>query len=193
MIEGATVVFPTDTIYGLGANPLSTRGVQRCFEIKNRAIEKKLPVLFSSTTEAEKLVRFDERASLIAARFWPGRVSLVLPVRRLSFPPELCDDGTLAVRVPNHECCLRLISSCGHSLIGTSANISGQSSFVDSNDPLLVDFASRADYFVKGECGKSALPSTILDLSRKDRVTILREGAVPSSKILQLLGEDKQN
>ena len=127
----------------------------KCFEIKNRQVEKKLPVLFSNAEEAGKVVKLDERALLIAEEFWPGQVTLVLPMRNLSFPKELYgEDRTLAVRVPNHECCLRLIASCGNSLIGTSANPSGTPSFVNPDDPLLLKFAEKADYLVRGNCGR---------------------------------------
>jgi L-threonylcarbamoyladenylate synthase len=187
---GSTVVFPTDTIYGLGTTPMSGAGIERCFRIKNRQTEKKLPILFSSAEEAERLVAFDARARLIAERFWPGQVTLVLPMQDISLPRELYDEErTLAVRVPNHDCCLRLIASCGNSLIGTSANLSGTPSFVDPNDPSLIEFAAKADYFVKGNCGNSILPSTILDLTQKDTVLIVREGAVPSKNISDYLAK----
>jgi len=188
VFAGGVVVFPTDTIYGLGTSPFSETGIRRCFDIKNRQTERKLPILFSSTNEAAKLVEFDERARLIADGFWPGQLTLVLPSRGLNLPEELLgNDRTLAVRVPNHECCLRLIASCGNSLIGTSANISGTPPFIDPDDHLLLEFASRADYFIKGPCGGSRLPSTILDLSRKDQISVIRDGAVSSKRIVDYL------
>ena len=188
--EGKIVIFPTDTVYGMGTTPTSQRGILKCFEIKNRHIEKKLPVLFSNTEEASKVVKLDERALLIAKEFWPGQVTLVLPMRNVSLPKELYgEDRTLAVRVPNHECCLRLIASCGNSLIGTSANPSGAPSFVDPNDPLLLRFAEKADYLVRGNCGKNKLSSTILDLSRKDQILVVREGAVSGKRISDYLAK----
>ena len=151
-----------------GNKPILRIGIERCFNIKNRQMEKKLPILFSNAKEAAKLVEFDDRAKLIADGFWPGQVSLVLPVKSAILPEELLGrDHTLAVRVPNHECCVRLITSCGNSLVGTSANVSGTSPFVDPEDPLLLEFARKADYFVKGICGKSRLPSTILESFQK--------------------------
>ncbi|MHB2036313.1 MAG: L-threonylcarbamoyladenylate synthase [Nitrososphaerales archaeon] len=188
VFSGGVVVFPTDTIYGLGTSPFSRAGIRRCYDIKNRQMEKKLPILFSSTNEAEKLVEFDELARLIADGFWPGQLTLILPSRGASLPEELLgNDRTLAVRVPNHECCLRLIASCGNSLIGTSANISGTPPFIDPEDHLLLEFASSADYFIKGACGESRLPSTILDLSRKGQISVVRDGAVSSQKIADYL------
>jgi L-threonylcarbamoyladenylate synthase len=188
ILAGDVVVFPTDTIYGLGTSPFSVEGIRRCFEIKNRQMEKKLPVLFSSAEEAEKLVVFDERAKLISEGFWPGQVTLVLPAKSANLPEEILGkDRTLAVRVPNHECCVRLIASCGNSLIGTSANISGNPPFVDPDDPELLEFVVKVDHFIKGRCGNNRLPSTILDLSKKDRISVIRDGAVSSHKIANYL------
>lgn len=190
VMNGGTVVFPTDTIYGLGTSPMSRIGIQKCFSVKERQTEKKLPVLFSNVAEAAKVVNFDKRAKLIASRFWPGQVSLVLPIGSVALPEELVgEDRTLAVRVPNHECCLNLITACGNSLIGTSANISGEPTFVDPNDISLAEFAKRADFFVKGVCGNSLLPSTILDLTKEEHVFVLREGVVPAREISAYLAK----
>lgn len=188
VLGGGTVIFPTDTIYGLGSNPRSDIGIEKCYEIKNRQVEKKLPVLFSSLGEAEKMVKFNPKARLIADRFWPGQVTMILSIKELSLPNRLHgENSTLAVRIPDHGCCLRLIASCGNSLIGTSANLSGTRPFADPDDSSLFEFAKRADYFVKGKCGNSKLPSTILDLSQEDRIVVVREGAVPSSSIFDYL------
>ena len=183
-------MFPTDTIYGLGSSPFSEVGIRRCFELKNRQIEKKLPILFSSYSHAASVVKMHERARFVAERFWPGQLTLVLPVSDRRVPRELLsEDGTLAVRVPDHKCCLRLIDACGSSLIGTSANISGSGPFTDPDDPALVDFGKSADYFVSGQCGKSRLPSTILDMSNNDKILVIREGAIPIKTISDYLAK----
>ncbi len=182
--RGSIVVFPTDTVFGLGTSPFSEIGIWKCFELKKREMEKKMPVLFSSIGEAEKLVKFDLRAKSLAQRFWPGQLTMILPVRNLQLPKVLIgDDMTLAARVPNHDCCLRLISSVGNCLIGTSANISGTGSFTDPNDPELEEFAMGADYFINGKCGEAKKPSTIVDLSSSDTISIVREGAVQTKLI----------
>jgi L-threonylcarbamoyladenylate synthase len=190
VIQGKTVVFPTDTVYGLGSSPLSQMGISRCYRLKKREAGKKMPVLLSSSKQAARIVKLNDRAKLIAEKFWPGQLTLVLPVLDRRIPQELLgDDDTLAVRVPNHDCCLRLINACGNSLIGTSANISGAPPFSDPSDPKLVDFAKGADYFIRGECGGSKLASTVLDLSRDDRILVLREGAIPGKVISDYLSK----
>jgi L-threonylcarbamoyladenylate synthase len=182
--SGKIAVFPTDTVFGVGTVPTSRKGVARLYKIKKRHLEKKVPVLFSGVEEVSKFVEMDERAHSIARKFWPGQVTLVLPVTNKLIPKELLGkEETLAVRVPNHDCCLRLISACGNALIGTSANFSGSRSFTDPDEPSLLEFAKQADYFVRGPCGKSTLPSTILDLSSPSTISIIREGAIPRKTI----------
>lgn len=178
--SGKIVVFPTDTVFGIGTVPTSREGIARLYEIKKRHLEKKVPVLFSGVEEVSKFVKMDGRAHSIARKFWPGQVTMVLPVVSKMIPRELLgQEETLAVRVPKHDCCLRLISACGNALIGTSANFSGSRSFTDPDERDLLEFARQADYFVRGPCGNSTLPSTIVDLSKPSIVSVLREGAIP--------------
>jgi L-threonylcarbamoyladenylate synthase len=186
---GKTVVFPTDTVYGLGTNPRSAEGVRECYRIKERDLGKKMPVLVSDFSFARKLVNFGEKSTLLARAFWPGKVSIILPVVDATLPVELTgEDRTLAMRMPNHSCCLRLISSCGGSLIGTSANISGEEPLTDMFDPRLVELSEKADYFIRGSCGDDpGKPSTIIDASDESRIKIVREGAIPSGEILDHL------
>ena len=183
--KGSVVVFPTDTVYGLGSNPRSPAGVSKCFELKRRDFGKHLPVLFDGIESASKIVAFDDTALRIAMKYWPGALTIVLPLRDIALPKLLIgDDKALAVRVPNHECCLKLISRCGGGLIGTSANISGQKPYTNSEDKELLEFAEGADYFVKGKCGSLGVSSTVIDLTDSKKPTILREGAIASSEIL---------
>jgi L-threonylcarbamoyladenylate synthase len=188
IIEGAVVIFPTDTVYGLGSNPYSPKGTKNCFEIKRRDSSKHMPVLISNIEMGSHLVHFGEKSRSLAKHFWPGKLTIILQVKESTLPQELIgDERTLAVRVPNHECCLRLISSCGGALIGTSANISGESPFTNPRDPSLLDLAKKADFFVAGKCGEGGLSSTIVDASKDDSIRIAREGAIPGDRVLAYL------
>ncbi|MCL4519121.1 MAG: L-threonylcarbamoyladenylate synthase [Thaumarchaeota archaeon] len=183
--NGSVVIFPTDTVYGLGSNPRSSAGVSKCFELKRRDFGKHLPVLFDGIESASKFVTFEDTALRIATKYWPGALTIVLPLRETALPELLIGAAkALAVRMPNHECCLKLISRCGGSLIGTSANISGQKPFTDSEDKELLEFAEGADYFVKGRCGSAGVSSTVIDLTDSKKPRIIREGAIASSEIL---------
>ncbi len=191
IVNGETVVYPTDTVYGLGSNPFSEVGVKKCFQLKSREFGKALPVLCSSTETAEKLVRFNELAQQLAQKFWPGPLTLALPSKTI-FPEGVAgEDGTLAVRVPNHECALRLIEACNGVLIGTSANKSGGRTFSDPSDPSLQEFAEQADYFVIGACGKNGISSTIIKIFGDYEYQILRAGAISEAEVSSYLSKER--
>lgn len=191
--EGGIVVYPTDTVYGLGSSPLSEFGVKRCFQIKLRPLEKRVPILFSSIQEAAKLVIFNKVASTLASHFWPGKLTLILPLKDPSSLPSALfgnasNEKNLAVRVPGNECALALIKACHGCLIGTSANISGKPATIKNDDPDLLELANRCDFFIRGKCGADGKPSTVIDLTtERSKFVIEREGAIPSEVIERLL------
>ncbi len=183
--KGCVVVFPTDTVYGLGSSPLSVEGISKCFELKQRELGKHLPVLFDSIESVERFVIMDDAARAVAEKYWPGKLTMILPLQNISLPKLLNGDSRfLAVRIPNHECCTRLISKCGGSLTGTSANVSGTTPFIDPEDQGLAEFAKGADYFVKGRCGQDRISSTVIDFATPDAPKVVREGALPSAEVL---------
>ena len=188
--DGKTVIYPTDTVFGLGSNPESEIGVDRCFALKERDPVKPMPVLFSNLSKVEEYVELDSRCGLLSQEFWPGQLTLVLPLKRI-LPQRLTSGARkLAVRIPDHECTLRLIKACGGSLIGTSANISGEKAFLDPEDHGLIQFSERVDFLVKGRCGgKSGVSSTIVELSSGKKASLIREGAIPFSSVQDLLHE----
>ncbi len=183
------VIFPTDTVYGLGTNPRSVEGIKKCYALKKRDTGKKMPVLFSDLQTAMLFAKFGEKSKSLGSAFWPGKLTIILPSADSTLPQELVGpDKTVAARVPNHACCLRLIAACGGSLIGTSANISGEESFTDPYDPKLAQLSTSADYFVSGVCGQPAgLSSTIVDATNENAIRIIREGAIPAKTILSHL------
>ncbi len=189
IVAGKVVIFPTDTVYGLGTNPWSAEGVRACYSLKKREGTKKIPVLVSNLLAAKLFVKFGKKSEALASKFWPGKLSIILPVVDPTLPIELVgNDRTLAVRMPLHECSLQLISACGGSLIGTSANISGEPPFTDPFDPRLVDLAQSADFFLSGSCGNLAgVSSTIIDATDENKIRVAREGAVPGAEVLGYL------
>ncbi len=122
--EGGLIVFPTDTVYGLGCEPENGTAVERLFEAKKRE-GKPIPVLCNSLDSALELVEMNENALSLATRHWPGPLTIVAPLKKAL--PFLMHQGTgtLGVRVPNSELCIELIRACGGHLTGTSANVSG--------------------------------------------------------------------
>jgi L-threonylcarbamoyladenylate synthase len=185
-------IFPTDTVFGLGSNPRSRDGLTRCFEIKQRPLEKQVPVLFSDMRAVEEFVEFPPSALKLAETFWPGKLSIVLPVKKAGLPVELIGESkTLAVRIPNHECCRKLIASSGGSLIGTSANPSGHPPFSDPDDRELLEFSERADFFLRGNCSGGGAPSTVVGFTNSGELQILRQGAVSEEAISTLIRKDQ--
>ena len=130
--NGGIIAFPTDTVYGLGCNPFNNDSISKIFELKNRDGEKKFPILGISKNELEKIVEFNSNAEKIAENFWPGQVTLLLPIRK-EIASKIENNGKLAVRVPGNECVLSILKHC-KLIVGTSANISGEKSILDSTE-----------------------------------------------------------
>ncbi|MDA4125558.1 MAG: L-threonylcarbamoyladenylate synthase [Thaumarchaeota archaeon] len=122
--SGGLIVYPTDTVYGLGCDPHNEKAVRRLFEAKRRDASP-VPILCDGIESALRLVEMNPRALKLAERHWPGALTIVATLKvPLPFPLHQ-GTGTLGVRVPGSELCLRLITECGGQLTGTSANLSG--------------------------------------------------------------------
>jgi L-threonylcarbamoyladenylate synthase len=172
--RGGLVVYPTDTVYGLGCDPLNHAAVRRLFEAKGRD-KKAVPVLCSSTEKAGGLVKLSGRALELAGKHWPGALTIVAPLSR-SVPPQLNQGKpNLGVRVPNHPECLRLISACGGWLTGTSANLSGHPSARSAAEAL--DQLGDAVEIVLDGGRLAGTESTVVEVVGNE-VTILRTGPV---------------
>jgi len=172
--RGLLVVYPTDTVYGLGCDPLNEAAVRRLFEAKGRDT-KPVPVLCASAEKAEELVKLSGRAAELAREYWPGALTIVAPHRR-PLPPQLTQGGEyVGVRVPAHSGCLELIAACGGWLAGTSANRSGNPSARTAGDAL-DELGDSVDFVLDG--GRlSGLESTVVKIVG-DEVTILRTGPI---------------
>ncbi|HKT21161.1 MAG TPA: L-threonylcarbamoyladenylate synthase, partial [Nitrososphaerales archaeon] len=131
--SGGLVVYPTDTVYGLGCDPFNEASVARLFRAKGRG-SKAVPVLCGSEEKAARLVRLNAKATELAKAHWPGPLTIVAPLR-MKVPDLLTQGtGTLGVRVPGFAACVDLIEACGGWLVGTSANLSGNPSSRSAED-----------------------------------------------------------
>jgi len=180
--EGGIVIFPTDTVYGIGCDPYNKSAVEKIFKIKSRSITKSLPVLTDSIQTAEKIVKFDRLTKKIAEKYWPGPLTLILKVIDEEIKKSLSLEEKIAIRVPNHKCTLELLKKCKF-LVGTSANISGDSSYTNPEDCFknLQDF----DIFVDGGIITSKGESTIIGVENEE-IKIIREGSLTKEEISQL-------
>jgi len=179
---GGIIAFPTDTVYGIGCNPFNSDSISRIFELKNRDGGKKFPILGISKNELEKIVEFNLDAEKIAEKFWPGQVTLLLPIRR-DVSNKIENNGKLAVRVPGNECILSILRHC-KLIVGTSANISGEKSILDSNE--LKKKLPEVDVLVDGGKIVSSGESTIIDFENGE-LKMIREGSISKESIERIL------
>ena len=180
--NGAVIVFPTDTVYGLGCNPYNRDAVLSLYEIKKREKTKPLPVIGYSKEELEKIAEFNPLEEKIAEKFWPGAITLLLKLKDKDIQKSLSLGDKIAVRVPNSKCALSLLKEC-KLLVGTSANISGTEPF---NDPKECDENLNGyDLFMDGGVISSEGASTIVEIENNN-VNILRKGSISEEMIKEL-------
>jgi L-threonylcarbamoyladenylate synthase len=182
---GGLVVYPTDTVYGLGCDPFNVTAVRRLIRIKG-ARDKPLPILSSSLDEAERVAELSEQARRIARRFWPGPLTLVLPNK--SLPNEVTFGlPTVGVRIPDHRIALGLIRWSGGVLVGTSANkasVSPPTTAAEAYECL----GNEVDVVLDGGQAKIGASSTVLDLTAKTP-KVLRRGPASPDEVLGFLKE----
>ena len=187
--EGRLVIFPTETVYGIGANALDGKAVAKIFEAKERPQFNPLIVHVADAAQAEDFVVMNDRARAVAQQFWPGPLTIILP--RIDQCPvsELASAGlsTLAIRCPDHPVALDLIKTSGVPISAPSANKSGEPSAttpVHASESL----AGKVDMILAAGTCQVGLESTVLDLSG-DHPAILRPGAITAEDLKPLLGD----
>jgi L-threonylcarbamoyladenylate synthase len=187
--EGGIVAFPTETVYGLGADAANGEAVARIFEAKGRPRFNPLIVHVAGLGPARELVDFDAKALTLAKAFWPGPLTLVLPMaeRARAAISELVTAGldTLAIRVPGHAIAHRLLALTGTPIAAPSANISGRISPTSARHAE-EDLGGKVDLILDGGATQAGLESTIVALSPAP--TLLRPGGLAREEIEACLG-----
>lgn len=173
--RGGLVIYPTDTVYGLGADPFNEHAVRRVYEVKRRPLDKPLPVLVSSIESAERLVVFNRVARRLAERFWPGPLTLVLPVHADIPCIVTACRRYLGVRIPADEVALALIRLAGGYLVGTSANVSGFEPPSTAKDAIR-QLGDQVDVVIDAGPTRHGVSSTVVDFS-SSQPSITRRGA----------------
>jgi L-threonylcarbamoyladenylate synthase len=184
---GGLVAFPTETVYGLGANALDGSAVARIFAAKGRPVTNPIIVHVASVDEAKKLVSaWPDIAATLAAHFWPGPLTLVLP--RRAIVPDLVTAGgpTVALRVPAHPVALALLRACGLPLAAPSANASTELS-PTRGEHVLRSLSDKIDLLLDAGPTSGGLESTVLDVTYTPP-RLLRPGLVTRSQIEALIG-----
>ena len=184
---GGVVVFPTDTLYGLGVDAFSVSALERVCAIKGRPSGLALPLLVSCW-EQVNLVASDvpEAGSRLASKFWPGPLTLVLP--KLAQLPDLVtgDGDTVAVRMPAHAVAMALIRQLSRPITGTSANRSGSPDLL-TLEAVKAQLGDLVDYVISSGPVPNGMPSTVVDVTSNEP-QLLRQGALPFQEVLAALG-----
>ncbi len=177
--KGDLVVFPTDTVYGVGCDPRNPKSIESIYRIKKRSESKNLPVLGYSKKEIAKIAIFDKISNKIADKFWPGPVTLVLKLKDEKIKRAMNLDDKIAVRVPNHPCTLSLLKEC-KLIVGTSANYSGNPPYSDPKKVL--ESFSGFDVFLDGGIIPNSIESTVVEIVEGD-LKILRQGKISEKEL----------
>ena len=179
--EGGIVAFPTDTVYGLGADAFNLEAVERIYEIKSRPRHLPFPLLIADMSQVTDIAEsMSGIARFLATRFWPGGLTLVLP-KRDSLPLYLARGSAVALRIPSHPICQSLIQSLGNPVIGTSANISGKPATLAA-DEVEQQLGNEIDFIIDGGECPGGRESTIVDTTGESPV-ILRHGIISAYEI----------
>lgn len=181
--NGDVIIFPTDTVYGIATRVGDNLGLKKIYEIKQRSLSKKLPVMISSFIDINKIATYTNRDFIIMKHFWPGNLTVVLN-STISFY-ELTGEKTVALRIPNSKLACEILDTYGPMWV-TSVNNSGEPAINDYNlikekyDKLVSKIYPPQNSFSSG------VSSTVIDLT-SSQIKILRQGDISLEKIEKLV------
>lgn len=181
--DGGVVVYPTDTVYGVGGDPFNEIVVDRIVAIKRR-VGKPLPVLVSSIDVVKEIAYVSNTALQLMRYFWPGPLTLVLPVKK-KFPLRITlGTGKIGVRMPAHKIPLLLAKGLSGVIIGTSANISGHPAPRTAEEALR-ELGELVDIVLDAGPTPGGAPSTVVEVN--EEIKIIREGPISIKDLLKAL------
>lgn len=190
ILEGKLIIYPTDTVYGLGAILTNEKSLENIYKAKSRKFSSPLIALVSSVKHIEKIAILNEKErdilKKLAKKFWPGALTVILKKKDTVADIMVSYGDTVGVRIPNLDLALKIIDLAGGILATTSANISGEMS-PSSYRELSEAIKDRVDLLIDGGDCKIGEASTIIDLT-KSPPKILREGAISSKEIEKIIG-----
>ncbi len=195
LLEGGLVVYPTDTSYGLGCDPLNEKALDRLLSLKDRDRKLGVPLLFSNLTQCETYHMFDPLEEIIARLFWPGALTLVVSPRE-NVPDYISGERpSIAVRVPDHSIPRRLAEEIGGPIVGTSANRSGGTSPFEISGAI-EQLGDGVDIYIDGGPSAASDDSTIIGVEKAETggkrldIRLYREGQISEERISKGLAED---
>jgi len=183
---GGIVAYPTDTLYGLAANPASAAAMAQLYRIKGRPVDLAIPLIASGIAQIEAAGgALGPATRRLAEAFWPGPLTLVIPAWPGLDPSVHAGRGTVAIRVPDHPVACMLAEACGWPITATSANKSGEPSTM-APEAVRLALAADLDGLIDGGPSPGGPPSTIVDAAG-GAPRLLRAGAVPWDRVLECL------
>jgi L-threonylcarbamoyladenylate synthase len=203
--EGGIIGYPTDTVYGMGADPFNREAIQRILEIKQRDAQKGFPILIPDLEDAMKIGDLLPFEVKLTEHFWPGALTLVVPLKNNEFALDQTITGgrtTIALRIPSNPIIrgicneLKKITGFG-GVIGTSANFSGEAN-ISKGKQLVEEFSNLLDFIIEtGEC-KQKIPSTVVVFNHNsstplETMEVLRQGIITKSQLESILKEDEKS
>jgi len=185
--RGGIIIYPTDTVYGLGARAQDDEAVRRLFAIKGRAADKPLPLLIGEANDAERIAKeIPAAARALMERFWPGGLTIVFPKSPRFHSLALAGGDTVALRLPDHPLLREIIRRLGGPITGTSANRAGLPPPLTCPEAL-AQVGEGVDLVLDGGPCPGGIESTVIDI-RKGAPTLLREGAISREQLESILG-----
>jgi L-threonylcarbamoyladenylate synthase len=182
--NSGTIVYPTETVYGLGVNATNEEAVEKIFKIKDREKGKPVSIAVASVEEAKKYCEWNTAADRIAKKLLPGPLTVILK-RKNSLVGDLNPDDKVRIRIPDHPFVLKLLKEFGRPITATSANLSGGKN--PTNSKIAIEqIGDKVDLVLDdGEC-KYKNPSTVIDLT--DGLKIYRVGVISEKEIVETIG-----
>lgn len=181
--SGGVVVYPTETVYGLGADATNSRAIKKVYDVKGRNYNKPLSVAVSNVKEAKKIVYWNKYAEKLSEEFMPGPLTIILKIKK-SFPKKLtAGKKKIGIRIPSHPVALELLKKLKKPITATSANVSGtkpQNDYVKMKNSM----KDKVDLIIPCVV-KYGKPSTVVDLTGKPK--ILRVGVIPKKEIMKII------
>src|SRR5947207_7713929 len=188
--SGEVLGMPTDTFYGLAADPFNLRAVDRVYEIKSRSRDKPLSLLIEDVDQAEELAKpLPEEFRALAKKFWPGPLTIIVKAASRLPLKVTANTGNVALRIPNSAIPLAVVQAARIPITATSANLSGESECTTA-DAVREQLGVRIPIIVDGGTSPRDVASTIVDLTDEEaRWKVLREGAIPSHEISEFFAQ----
>ena len=186
ILSDGVIGYPTETVYGLGANALSDTAVEKVFDLKGREKNKPILIIAAELDQVKKLVAsFPSQAEILAKAFWPGALTMIFEAAPQLSPLLLGGGNQIGIRIPASQICLELIKQCGVPITSTSANITGKENPISAEE-VFKYFGSKLDLIIDGGASPSRVPSTVISIEN-NKVKLLREGVIPYSKIQHVI------